>query len=412
MVQLVRTLFTLLRPLLNERQTRLFVAALAIALGKGGGAIVTEATGIRSKRIWLGKRELLAAASSDGSPGKSKRVRQPGAGRKLLTETDPTLVPDLLDMIEPTTRGDPESPLRWTTKSVRHLAAALRKKGHRIGHSKVATLLRDLGYSLQAMTKTLEGAQHPDRNAQFEHINAETKRFQHAGQPVVSVDAKKKELVGDYKNGGREWQPEGEPVMAPTHDFPDPKVPKAIPYGVYDPTRNEGWVSVGIDHDTAEFAVSTLLSWWRTMGIKAYPNATQLLITADAGGSNGYRRHGWKVEVQRFADETGLEVTVSHFPPGTSKWNKIEHRLFSAISQNWRGRPLSNHETMVSLIANTTTDTGLRVRAKLDKRSYPTGRKFTAKELRILRIARNDFHGEWNYTLSPREGTGTSPRAH
>jgi Rhodopirellula transposase DDE domain len=403
LVELVRTLFTLIQPLLNERQTRLFVAALAMALGKGGGAVVTEATGIRSKRIWLGKAELARLSSAGPRENESRRIRRAGAGRKPITETDPTLLTDLQALIDPETRGDPESPLRWTTKSVRHLAVELRKKGHRVGRTKVAELLHHLGFSLQAMRKTLEGCQHPDRNSQFEHINEETKRFQAAGQPVVSVDTKKKELVGAYKNRGEEWQPKGEPAKAPTHDFPDPSVPKAIPYGVYDSTRNEGWVSVGTDHDTAEFAVSTLLSWWRTMGRKAYPEATQLLITADAGGSNGYRRRGWKIELQRFANETGLDVSVSHFPPGTSKWNKIEHRLFSAITQNWRGRPLTNHETVVALIGNTTTATGLKVRARLDNRPYPTGRKISATELRNVRITRHNFHGDWNYTIHPQQ---------
>jgi hypothetical protein len=393
----IRARYELLAPTMDERATRLWLAAEAKAYGRGGVLAVSRATGIRPKRVSAGLRDLADGAEPDG------RVRKPGAGRKPITDTDPELWAALDALIDPVTRGDPESPLRWTSKSLRTLAAELGELGHKVSASKVGHLLHDHDYSLQAMSKTSEGAQHPDRDAQFEHINAETKRFQAEGQPVVSVDTKKKELVGAYKNGGREWQPSGEPVRAPTHDFPDPKVPKAIPYGVYDVARNQGWVSVGMDHDTSEFAVATLSSWWWTMGIKAYPDATRLLITADAGGSNGYRRHGWKIALQRFVDETGLKVSVSHFPPGTSKWNKIEHRLFSAITGNWRGRPLETHQTIVSLIGSTTTTTGLRVRAKLDKRKYPIGIKFTKAELKAVTIVRHAFHGDWNYTVAPTE---------
>jgi hypothetical protein len=395
----IKARFEALAPTMNERQLRLWLAAEAKSYGRGGVLAVFRATGVRPKRVSAGVRDLENAAALPGV------VRRPGAGRKRLTEVDPDLWPSLDALIDPVTRGDPESPLRWTSKSLRTLARELGVRGHRVSASKVGQLLHDNGYSLQAMKKTLEGAQHPDRDAQFEYINEQAKRFQAANQPVVSVDTKKKELVGGYKNAGREWQPKGEPARAPTHDFPDPNVPKAIPYGVYDVARNEAWVSVGMDHDTADFAVAALLSWWRTMGRKAYPSADRILITADAGGSNGYRRHGWKLALQRFADQTKLQVSVSHFPPGTSKWNKIEHRLFSAISQNWRGRPLSTHETVVSLIANTRTTTGLRVRAKLDKRKYPTGKKVTRAEMKKVRIQRTDFHGEWNYTINstPRE---------
>jgi hypothetical protein len=391
----IRTRYEALLPTMNERAVRLWLAAEAKAYGRGGVLAVWRATGIRPKRVSAGLRDLEEGADLQG------RVRRPGGGRKPLSETAPDLWPALDALIDPVTRGDPESPLRWTSKSLRTLSRELTAQGHRVSAAKVGELLHEHGYSLQAMSKTLEGSQHPDRNAQFEHINREAKRFQAAGQPVVSVDTKKKELVGTYKNSGTEWQPKSEPVEAPTHDFPDPKVPKAIPYGIYDVRRNEGWVSVGMDHDTSDFAVAALLSWWRAMGRKVYPDAKKVLITADAGGSNGYRRRGWKVALQRFANETGLEVAVSHFPPGTSKWNKIEHRLFSAISMNWRGRPLTSHEAVVSLIASTTTTTGLRVRAKLDKSKYPTGKKVSDAEMRTVRLRKARFHGEWNYSVRP-----------
>jgi hypothetical protein len=309
---------------------------------------------------------------------------------------------DLEALVDPTRRGDPESPLRWTTKSCRKLAEALRIKGHEVSPTKVGEILRDLGYSLQANKKTVEGTQHPDRDAQFNHINDKAAEFINRGLPVVSTDTKKKELVGNFKNGGREWQPEGKPVRTNCHDFPTDAIGKAIPYGVYDIARDIGWVNVGTDHDTPRFAVASIEMWWRSMGKKAYPDAAELLITADAGGSNGYRLRQWKIELQRMADITGLTIHVCHFPPGTSKWNRIEHSLFSAISLNWRGRPLTSYETVVNLIGATTTTTGLQVKAHLDRRTYPTGVKITSKELAAIDITRDDFHGEWNYTIKPR----------
>ncbi len=370
---------------------------------------MTAATGIRSKRIWLGKLDLeeLEETPPTEAP-QMQRIRRPGGGRKHLTDNDPTLQHDLELLVDPVTRGDPESPLRWTTKSKAKLAAELRAQGHQVSATTVGRLLRKMRYSVQALRKEKEGDQHPDRNAQFEHINEQVKAFQERGQPVASVDTKKKELIGEYKNGGEEWQPTGEPELVDVHDFPDPVLGKAIPYGVYDLARNEAWVTVGIDHDTAEFAVNALLSWWRQMGKRAYPGATELLVTADGGGSNASRSHLWKAQLQEFADKTGLAVTVCHFPPGTSKWNKIEHRLFSQITQNWRGRPLVNHETIVSLIANTTTTTGLRVRAKLDARTYETGKKVPKEVLRGLNLHRHDFHGDWNYTVHPKSADSTS----
>ena len=405
----VRVRWELLRSVMDERTTRLWAAAEAKALGHGGGAIVTAATGIRSKRIWLGKLDLeeLEATPPTAAP-QMQRIRRPGGGRKHLTDNDPTLQHDLELLVDPVTRGDPESPLRWTTKSKAKLAAELRAQGHEVSATTVGRLLRKMKYSVQALRKEKEGDQHPDRNAQFEHINEQVKAFQERGQPVASVDTKKKELIGEYKNGGEEWQPTGEPELVDVHDFQDPVLGKAIPYGVYDLARNEAWVTVGIDHDTAEFAVNALLSWWRQMGKRAYPGATELLVTADGGGSNASRSHLWKAQLQEFANKTGLAVTVCHFPPGTSKWNKIEHRLFSQITQNWRGRPLVNHETVVSLIANTTTTTGLRVRAKLDARGYETGKKVPKDILEGLNLHRNDFHGDWNYTVRPKSADSMS----
>jgi transposase len=405
-VEQIRLKFEMLRSVMDERVTRLWAAAEAIALGRGGGAIVTAATGIRTKRLWLGKVELAGSAAS-ALQGKGKaqdqRIRRRGAGRKRLVDTDQTLLSDLESLVEPVTRGDPESSLRWTTKSTSKLARELGEKRHKVGPRTVAALLRRLGYSLQAPKKTREGRQHPDRNAQFEHIAAETKAFQAASQPVLSVDTKKKELVGDFFNKGSEWQPKGDPEPVRVHDFMDDELGKVSPYGVYDVTRNEAWVSVGTDHDTAEFAVASLERWWTTMGKKAYPGATDVLVVADGGGSNGSRVRLWKTSLQALADKTGLTFHVSHLPPGTSKWNKIEHRLFSHIGMNWRGRPLVNHEVIVNLIAATTTKTGLKVRAKLDKRRYPKGLKVSDAEMALLNIDRNDFHGEWNYVIGPRK---------
>ena len=331
------------------------------------------------------------------------RQRRPGGGRKPLTEHDPTLVRDLEALVEPTTRGDPQSGLRWTCKSLRKLAEELGRQGHRVSARKVGDLLHAQGYSLQANRKTEEGSDHPDRDAQFGHINQLALAFQERGQPVVSVDTKKKELVGNFHNGGREWQPKGEPQRVSTHDFPSQAQGKAIPYGVYDVGQNCGWVSVGTDHDTAEFAVATLQQWWQQMGAGTYPEAKELLITADGGGSNSSRGRLWKVALQRFADETGLRVTVCHFPPGTSKWNKIEHRLFSHITQNWRGRPLTSHEVVVNLIENTTTRKGLRVRAAIDTAQYATKRQISDDQLSELYLSRDGFHGDWNYSLNPRQ---------
>jgi hypothetical protein len=396
----IRSRYEGLAPVMDERVTRLWAACEAKALGRGGTAAVTEATGILGKRIWSGMRELKEIGRHPlTEPPRQQRVRRPGAGRKPLTEKDPTLVTDLDGLVEPVTRGDPESPLRWTCKSVRKLADELRAMGHQVGPQKVSELLHDMDYSLQGTRKTREGSAHPDRNEQFEHINAQARIFQRAGEPVISVDTKKKELVGDFANAGKEWRPAGDPEPVRVHDFIDKRLGKAIPYGVYDIGRNEGWVNVGIDHDTAEFAVESIRRWWRRMGRRAYPDASRLLLTADGGGSNGYRTRLWKLELQRFADESGLDVTVAHYPPGTSKWNKIEHRLFCHITQNWRGRPLESVETVVSLIGNTVTKTGLRIKAALDRHLYEKAITVSDDQLASLHIRPHRFHGEWNYTL-------------
>jgi len=385
---------------MDERVMRLWAAGEAKALGRGGIAAVTKATGILGKRIRYGMRDLTSMRRSPPKdPPREQRVRRPGAGRKPLTETDLTLVPDLESLVEPTTRGDPESPLRWTCKSVRKLAEELCSMGHQVGAQKVSELLHELRYSLQGTRKTREGSSHPDRNAQFEHINAQARSFQRAGEPVISVDTKKKELVGDFANRGKEWRPGGDPEKVRVHDFIDKQLGKAIPYGVYDVGRNEGWVNVGIDHDTAEFAVESIRRWWRRMGRRAYPDASRLFVTADGGGSNGYRTRLWKLELQRFADESGLKVIVSHYPPGTSKWNKIEHRMFCHITQNWRGRPLESVETIVSLIGSTTTKTGLRIKAALDSNTYEKAIKVLDAEIAGLHIKPHLFHGDWNYAL-------------
>jgi hypothetical protein len=396
----------LLYPVLDERLCRLWAASEALALGHGGIALVTAATGIDRKRIARGIRDLetLADAPAVENP-RRRRLRRPGGGRKSAKERDPTVLADLESLVEPVTRGDPQSPLRWTCKSVQKLAAELRTRGHRISHETVRQLLQQLDYRLQATRKTREGISHPDRNAQFEYINAQAEAFRAAGEPVISVDTKKKELVGDFANGGREWRPTGEPEAVRVHDFPDKELGKAIPYGVYDLGENEGWVSVGTDHDTAAFAVHSILEWWHQMGQASYPEATQLLITADGGGSNGSRSRLWKTQLQRFADETGLEVTVCHFPPGTSKWNKIEHRMFCHITQNWRGRPLISHEAIVNLIGSTTTAQGLRIRAALDTNRYPTGIKVSDEEIAAVQRIPAPFHGDWNYTILPRKGS-------
>jgi transposase len=392
----------MLAPAMDERQTRLWLAAEAIALGRGGVAAVTKATGILGKRIGIGLRELREMKRRPPEqPAQAQRIRRPGAGRKPLAEKDPTLLRDLESLIDPVTRGDPESPLRWTTKSVRKLAAELVERGHGVGKQTVCELLHELGYSLQSLRKTREGSSHPDRNEQFDHINRQARAFQAKGEPVISVDTKKKELIGDFHNAGKEWQAAGKPEPVRVHDFIDDELGKAIPYGVYDVVRNEGWVNVGIDHDTAEFAVESIWRWWQRMGRHAYPNATELLITADGGGSNGYRTRLWKLALQQFASDSGLKVTVAHYPPGTSKWNKIEHRLFSHITQNWRGRPLESLETVVNLIANTTTTKGLRVQAAADTRSYDKDIRVSDDELAAISLKRNKFHGDWNYAIGP-----------
>jgi hypothetical protein len=390
--------FDLLSRVLDERTRRLVAAAEAMALGFGGVTAVARASGLSRGTVARGIAELKTAPVSL----RSRRIRRQGAGRKRTVDQDPTLQRDLEALVEPLTRGDPECPLRWTCKSVRQLATELQRMGHRTSHRMVAELLHQMDYSLQANRKTLEGSSHPDRDAQFHHISRRIGEFQAAGQPVISVDTKKKELVGDFKNQGRELRPKGDPEKVRVHDFVIPELGRAAPYGVYDVTRNVGWVSVGVDHDTSAFAAQSIRRWWESMGKDAYPTARRLLITADSGGSNGAKVRLWKLELQRLADETGLEISICHLPPGTSKWNKIEHRLFSFISQNWRGKPLVSHQVIVNLIAATTTRTGLRVRAELDPGKYPKGVKVSGKEMAAIRIECDTFHGEWNYTILPR----------
>ena len=393
-------MFAVLGPHLDERQRRLLAGAQARALGRGGVTTVARASGMSRSTVRIGTTEI------DQGPEQTGRVRRPGAGRPKAAERNPGLLAALDALVEPTARGDPMSPLRWTCKSTRKLADELTAQGHPVSARTVAELLVDMGYSLQATSKQTEGAQHPDRDGQFRYVNEQATAHLGAGQPVISVDTKKKEVVGNLANKGRDWQPKGDPVRVDVHDFPDPKVGKAIPYGVYDLGADAGWVSVGDDHDTAAFAVATIRRWWDMVGSQAYPQATRLLITADAGGSNGYRSRLWKVELGKLAAETGLAVTVCHFPPGTSKWNRIEHRLFSQISMNWRGRPLVSHEVVVDLIGATTTRTGLKVHAELDRGFYPTGVKVTDAELGAVPLTRHDWHGEWNYTI-----TGATTRA-
>jgi DNA-binding phage protein len=392
----IPTRFAMLSPFLNERTRRLLTAAEAAALGRGGIATVARATGVSRRAIAAGLAELHAPQATSAS-----RVRRPGGGRKRAVQTDRTLQDDLERLIDPVTRGDPESPLRWTCKSVRKLAEELRRLGHATSHRMVAELLHALGYSLQANRKTLEGTNHPARNAQFAHINAKVQAALQAGDPIISVDAKKKELVGDFKNAGREWHPAGQAVPVRVYDFIIPALGRVTPYGVYDMAQNTGWVNVGTDHDTATFAVESIRRWWYAMGQPAYPHARTLLITADGGGSNGSRVRLWKLELQQLANKTGLEIAVCHFPPGTSKWNKIEHRLFSFISQNWRGKPLVSHEVIVNLIAATTTQTGLKVVCQLDQNAYPAGLKVSKKAMEEINLRRDPFHGEWNYTILP-----------
>jgi len=389
--------FQAIFPHLDERQRRLLMAAEARALGHGGIRLVAQAAGVREATVSLGVDEL------DSGAGPLGRARRPGGGRKRAADLDPGLVPALLALVEPDERGDPMSPLRWTTKSTRNLAGELTRQGHKVGADTVGDLLRAEGFSLQGNAKTLEGKRHPDRDAQFRYVNEQVKAHQATADPVISVDTKKKELVGQFANAGREWRPKGRPAAVRTHDFPDDSAGKAVPYGVYDLTADAGWVNVGTDHDTAAFAVESIRRWWKAAGSSDYPAARRLLITADAGGSNGYRTRAWKAELAALAVETGLEITCCHFPPGTSKWNKVEHRLFSHITMNWRGRPLSSHEVIVQTIAATATSTGLRVRAELDTGAYDTGVKISDAQMDALPLTRHDWHGDWNYTLHPQD---------
>jgi hypothetical protein len=395
----VREKYKLLSAAMTERMRRSWAATEALALPRGGISLVAEATGLSRTTITAGMRELRQPATKQ--PVDAHHCRRPGGGRRILEVNDATLIHDLEQLVDPVTRGDPMSPLRWTCKSTRQLAGALQQQGHTISHPTVASLLHHLGYSLQVNRKVREGSSHPDRNAQFEFISKRVVAFQKANQPVISVDTKKKENLGDFKNNGAEWRPEGEPEEVRAKDFPDKRLGKAIPYGVYDLTCNLGWVSVGIDHDTARFAVETIRRWFVEMGQLSYPRAERLLITADGGGSNGHRNRLWKVALQELANETGLKISVCHFPPGTSKWNKIEHRMFCHITKNWRGRPLTSRAVVVNLIGTTTTTTGLTIHAELDENEYPIGTKVKDEELAGVCIKRNKFHGEWNYTILP-----------
>jgi hypothetical protein len=392
----IRAKYRALQSTLNERCRRLWAGTEAKVLGRGGIAIVIRATGLTRNTIIRGLAELACKEIPD-----SQCVRCKGAGRKRTAELIPGLIKALEGLVEPVTRGEPDSPLRWTSKSTRHLADELNKHGYKVSHQLVAGLLRELNYSLQGNRKTLEGSSHPDRNAQFEHINETVKSRLKGGHPAISVDTKKKELVGQFKNAGREWRAKGKPQKVNVHDFPNPDEAKAIPYGVYDLGRNVGWVSVGIDHDTATFAVATIKRWWLKLGRKHYPHAKSLLITADSGGSNGSRLRLWKWELQKLANQVGMTISVCHLPPGTSKWNKIEHRLFSFISQNWRGQPLLTHATIVNLIAATKTNTGLKVHCILDTNKYPKDIKPTPEQMARINLKPNKFHGDWNYTISP-----------
>jgi transposase len=392
----IRLRYEALQPVLDEPGRRRLAAAEARAAGYGGVTAVARITGIARSTIRRGIVELCDAVTLPAG-----RKRRPGAGRKPLTVTDTSLLDDLRGLVEPATRGDPQAPLLWTAKSLRNLAAGLRELGHRVSHSSVRTLLQRLGYSLQANRKTREGASHPDRDAQFAYINDQVKAALAAGEPVISVDTKKKELVGDFKNGGREWRPQGQPEAVRVHDFLIPELGRAVPYGVYDIGENAGWVSVGVDHDTASFAVNAIRRWWQLMGSARYPDAKHLTITADGGGSNGAKLRLWKVELQKLADELALAITVCHLPPGTSKWNRIEHRLFSFISQNWRGKPLISHQVIVQLIAATTTTTGLQVRSEIDPNTYTAGTKVADAELERVNLRRHGFHRDWNYTIQP-----------
>ena len=396
---MVKQRYALISPFLDERQRRLYLAAEAKVIGYGGVSAVSRATGVSRSAISTGYDDYEQAKDKKIPLG---RIRKEGGGRKRTVAIDATLKTDLEALIEPVTRGDPESPLRWSCKSVRNLSDELNRMGHKTSHRMVAELLHEMDYSLQSNRKTLEGESHPDRNAQFEFINQNAKEFQSVEQPVISVDTKKKELVGDFKNSGKELRPKGDPEKVRVHDFKIPELGRVAPYGIYDIANNTGWVNLGIDHDTSAFAVESIRRWWYSRGKELYRGASRLMVTADGGGSNGYRVKLWKLELQKLADETGLSIQVSHFPPGTSKWNKIEHRLFAFISQNWRGKPLISHEVIIKLIAATRNKTGLKVQCQLDDNIYPKGIKVSDEELANINIQRNSFHGEWNYTISPK----------
>ena len=398
----IRQKHELLRPLMTERMRRQWAACEAMSFPRGGFTLVAQATGLSRTTLWAGKRELQQQAGLAPQDIQPERIRRPGGGRPAIEDGDPTLRHDLTTLLEATTRGDPQSPLLWTCKSTRNLADELNRMGHHVSHTTVALILHDMDYSLQANRKTKDGSSHPDRNAQFEYINGRVQDFQTRGQPVVSVDTKKKELIGNFRNPGREWHRQGHPEEVRTKSFPDEALGEVVPGGVYDLTANQGWVSVGIDHNTAAFAKETIRRWWQEMGSPLYPDATELLITVDSGGSNSVRGRLWKVGLQELADDLGLQITVCHFPPGTSKWNKIEHRLFCHITQNWRGKPLRSRAVVVNLIANTKTRTGLKVQAALDTNTYPTGIEVSDEELAAVNITRAPFHGDWNYTISPR----------
>jgi hypothetical protein len=401
-IAIVQQKYRSLSPIMDERLRRRWAASEALALGWGGISAVADATGLSLNTIRRGIAEDLSSQADPIIQANDPHVRRPGGGRKRLSQQDQTLLTDLETLVNPSTRGDPQSPLRWTCKSTRNLAEALVDQGHQVSHQTVARLLQGAGYNLQVNRKTREGGSHPDRNGQFEQIAKQVRSFQRRGQPVVSVDTKKKELVGDFKNAGREWQPEGSPEEVRCKEFKDKELGKVAPYGIYDQTTDKGWVSVGIDHDTAQFATETLRRWWSHMGIRVYPRATDLLVTADGGGSNGSRSRLWKLALQGLADEIGLRIVVCHFPPGTSKWNKIEHRMFCHITENWRGRPLVSRAVVVNLIGSTRTKTGLRINAELDTNTYKTGLKVTDEEFATIKITRSKFHGDWNYTISPR----------
>ncbi len=400
---LVQEKYERLSQMMNERLKRRWAACEALAIGRGGISAVSEATRMSRTTIRKGIREIQEEFPDLAEDVASQRCRCDGGGRRPLHETDESLLGDLEKLVEPATRGDPSSPLLWTSKSTRKLAAELARRGHQVSHMTVSRLLKQLGYSLQANRKMREGADHPDRDAQFLHINKKVRSFQRRKQPVISVDTKKRELVGDFKNAGREWRPQGSPEPVRTHDFRDKELGVAIPYGVYDVTQNEGWVNVGIDRDTSEFAVESIRRWWRRMGSRVYPNAKELLITADGGGSNGSRRRLWKLSLQGLADELGLAITVCHFPPGTSKWNKIEHRMFCHITENWRGQPLVSRAVIVKLIGSTRTREGLAVKAALDRHVYEKGIHVSDDQLATVRLSRDKFHGDWNYTIRPRK---------